>query len=467
MTCMITGSGKGYTHRETQTWEITGPSASGQDWVFPALWSATGSGSASKQSPDMKWNASWTVSASKQVRLAIEPVGPDQDRWRFVNWSAQARQDGGVTGTQTTQVTGQRSKTSPISQTAFEAILGAPQYQARDLTDVVAGRVTSDQAVGNMGLGVPAGATFTAEWTWKFIPQRTKVTLRVVDGAVQPDVKIPTAWAAVRDASRSVIVEATTFPDNSPAEWNRIQWSGPGEKINGAPNRRRLSRSSAGRLTVAASLDNSRDEIDVWVLWAEVEVRTSGLRPANAAPFPQGQDGTDKLGAVKYLLPTFSVIDPVTGEVTQNMGAAGKVCVVVTILPKNASDIVSSGWAIKRELQCHTWQSGLKVTTPKKLWTDEWVDDTSGPALLRLTPDGEGRIYDLDAPNMAQGEKTYETYTNFRQLVTWNTEPCSDFARWHWNCRWKLDRDPNRQIEQADVSLGNLALPAKSHYPRA
>jgi len=331
----------------------------------------------------------------------------------------------------------------------------------------VAGRVTSDQAVGNMGLGVPAGATFTAEWTWKFIPQRTKVTLRVVDGAVQPDVKIPTAWAAVRDASRSVIVEATTFPDNSPAEWNRIQWSGPGEKINGAPNRRRLSRSSAGRLTVAASLDNSRDEIDVWVLWAEVEVRTSGLRPANAAPFPQGQDGTDKLGAVKYLLPTFSVIDPVTGEVTQNMGAAGKVCVVVTILPKNASDIVSSGWAIKRELQCHTWQSGLKVTTPKKLWTDEWVDDTSGPALLRLTPDGEGRIYDLDAPNMAQGEKTYETYTNFRQLVTWNTEPCSDFARWHWNCRWKLDRDPNRQIEQADVSLGNLALPAKSHYPRA
>ena len=81
-------------------------------------------------------------------------------------------------------------------------------------------------------------------------------------------------------------------------------------------------------------------------------------------------------------------------------------------------------------------------------------------------PDAEGLIYDIDAPNIAIGERTFETYTNFRQVVTWNSEKCSDFTPWHWNCRWKLNRDPGKQIEQADVGPGNLALPSKPHYPK-
>jgi hypothetical protein len=470
MICKITGTGKGYSHSEVQTWEITGPTLSGaeeQELVFPASWSATGNGSASRQDPDSQWNASWTVEASQPVRLFIQPLtGPD--RWRFGHASGQAHQSNGVTGSQTLK-SGSQSKTSPISETAFEAILGATQYLPRDSTGVVAGRATSTQAVGNMGLGVPAGAALTAEWTWKFTATApgAKVTLRVADGAVQPNVKVPKAWAAVRDASRSVIVEATTSPENSPAEWMHIQWSGPGEPVAGAPNRRRLSRLAAGKLTVAASLESSRDEIDVWILWSSVEIRTSGSRPANAAPFPPGQDGTDKLGAVKYLLSSFSPIDPKADEFVQDMGAAGKVCAVVTVLPQGASDVVISGWAIRRELQCHTWSTGRKVTNSKKAWTDEWVDDTSVAELLRLTPDAEGRIYDIDAPNIAIGERTFETYTNFRQVVTWNAEKCSDFTPWHWNCRWKLNRNPGKQIEQADVGPGNLALPSKPHYPKA
>jgi hypothetical protein len=106
-----------------------------------------------------------------------EQAEPGREMERFVDgrcqhWSSQASQGGGVTGTQTTTVEGQRSKTSPILGTAFEAILGVAQYQDRDATDVVTGKVTSNQAGPNMGLGVPIGATFTAEWTWKFTPAR-------------------------------------------------------------------------------------------------------------------------------------------------------------------------------------------------------------------------------------------------------------------------------------------------------
>jgi len=87
MTCEIKGSGGGYTHNETQTWDITGPLVSGQEWVFPALWSAIGGGQANKQRPGVKWNASWAVAATQRVRLIIQPVG---DQWRFAHWSAQA-----------------------------------------------------------------------------------------------------------------------------------------------------------------------------------------------------------------------------------------------------------------------------------------------------------------------------------------------------------------------------------------
>jgi hypothetical protein len=101
---------------------------------------------------------------------------------------------------------------------------------ARDATNVVSGKLRSTQPIGNVGYGA-GNAAFTAEWKWKFTPKiQATIALRVVDGATQPNATIPKAWAAVRAADRSVIVEATTSPENSPAEWKRIQWSGPGDK---------------------------------------------------------------------------------------------------------------------------------------------------------------------------------------------------------------------------------------------
>jgi hypothetical protein len=167
-------SGKGYSHTETHTWEVTGPSlsAEGHEFVFPAVWSATGSGSASHKTPSTQWDAQWTINANQSVRLSIQPLS-DPDRWIFGHWSAQAVQRNGVTGSETLKTVGMRPQPSVILQGAGEATLGTTLYLPRDATNVVTGKFTRDQPVGNLGPGFPRDAKFTAEWTWRFTPEGT------------------------------------------------------------------------------------------------------------------------------------------------------------------------------------------------------------------------------------------------------------------------------------------------------
>jgi hypothetical protein len=100
-----------------------------------------------------------------------------------------------------------------------------------------------------------------------------------------------------------------------------------------------------------------------------------------------------------------------------------------------------------------------------KTWTKTWVDDTSSPTYLRLTPDDQDKIYDLDEPDLRFGRFSTVTYNNFREYVEWNGEICSDFAPWHWNARWRAKADPAKQIELNSCDTGNPALPNKAHYP--
>ena len=60
-------------------------------------------------------------------------------------------------------------------------------------------------------------------------------------------------------------------------EEDQIVWCG--EPIKGHPNRRRLSREQTAKLTVAANLNGTSRSIDVWVLWANLTVLTSGMGP--------------------------------------------------------------------------------------------------------------------------------------------------------------------------------------------
>jgi hypothetical protein len=288
------------------------------------------------------------------------------------------------------------------------------------------------------------------------------VKLSVVQNATQKNVLGAKNWAAVKKNSAFVIVEATTAPKNNLDEWKQIQWSGEsGEMVPGNPNRRKLSLAVSKKYHIEAKLGGVNNYVDVWVLWATIEILTKGMRPLNAAPFDQGtRDNTDKLGAVIYKSLASSVIDEKAGVFIDNMGASGKVVPVATLTPKGVNQVIKAGWTLERQVWSHNWIDGVRAPSTN----DNWTRDTSKPNYLRLVPDVQDKIYDLDAPDIRWGQFSCETYNNFRQWVEWNAEKCSDYAPWYWQARWSLNKDLSKQITLNELSTGNIKLPSKPHF---
>jgi len=299
-------------------------------------------------------------------------------------------------------------------------------------------------------------------------PATRLVGLRVVENATQKNVTGPKNWAALKREKLYVVIEATTAPQNAIDEWKQINWSGDkGDTVEGKPNRRKLSLRVSRTHHVQAELGGVSDTLDLWVLWATVEIMIKDLRPKGAAPFDRNtRDNSDKLGEVTYKSLSSSVIDEAAGVFVENMGASGKVAPVATLSPKGVAKVVQAGWAFKREVMSRIWIDGHKLED-KKTGTPTWVDDTSGPAYQRLIPDDLDKIYDLDAPDLRWGQSSYETYNNFRQWIEWNGERCSDNALWSWQARWLVNRDISKQITLNDVRKGNITLRDKPYYPHA
>ncbi len=279
------------------------------------------------------------------------------------------------------------------------------------------------------------------------------VRLIVIENATQTDVTGAKNWAAVKKSSDDVIVEATTSPNNDESEWTQINWSGDtGTEVAGHRNRRKLSRATSKKHHVEAELGGESDHVDVWILWATATILTSGTTPANSAQFGLIRDGTENLGAKSY---------------NGGNSAAGKIVAVGTITPPGVHDVVKAGWDLRRERISHDWNDGAKVregNTESDYWNTAWVDDTSYARYKKLTPDNDDKIYDIDAPNVANvGGDNYETYNNFRQWVEWNSEACSDKAGWYWKGRW--DKTTAPQVTLKDVGTGNIALPDDPHFP--
>lgn len=289
------------------------------------------------------------------------------------------------------------------------------------------------------------------------------VKLSVSQGATQKNVTGSKNWAAVKKPSGYAIVEATTAPKNSADEWKSIQWSGDaGEAVPGSPNRRKIPLSSSKKLHVEAKLGDTKDFVDIWVVWATVEIQMRGKRPVNSAPFDAGmRDNSSNLGAVSYETPFASVIDEEAGVFANNMGASGKVAPVATLTPKGVDRVVVDGWKFEREVWTAEWRDGHVGPGTNTAWTK----DTSNPKYLRLKPDGDSRIYDTDAPDLRWGESTSESYNNFRQWIEWNGEKCSDLAPWFWQARWQANKKLDQQITLNQVGPGNIKLPSKPHFP--
>jgi hypothetical protein len=287
------------------------------------------------------------------------------------------------------------------------------------------------------------------------VPPLRLVKLTVVQNATQRSVSGAKNWAAVQSKSGRVIVEAATQPRNDASEWNQIQWSGDTGDPSG-PNRRSLALDATRKYHVEATLGGVTESVDVWVLWAVVQILTKGTRPAGAARFdPGSRDNSDRLGAVTYMSAVSSVIDEKAGVFVDNMGASGKVAPVATLLPAGVHDVVKSGWTFERQVKTQEWSD----RTSTKATTSVWKRDTSNATYLKLAPDTDDKIYDLDAPDLRWGQKSYETHNNFRQWIEWNGQRCSEDAPWYWRARWQLHRDPKKQIVLNDLGTGNIVLP--------
>lgn len=274
------------------------------------------------------------------------------------------------------------------------------------------------------------------------------VKITVIQNATQTNVTGAKNWACVKKATDDVIVEATTSPNNNATEWEKIKWSGDsGAEVPGQKNQRKLSRATSKKFHVKAELGGVKDELYVWVLWAEVTILTSGTTPVNSTKFGTLFDGTESLGATSY---------------NSGNAASGKVAPFAIISPTGVNAVVKSGWAFKRDRWTHDWIDGIK-NIASNYWNTTWVDDTSSATWMRLIPDVNDKIYDLDGPNIAGvGTNDAETYNNFRQWIEWNNEKCSDYAEWYWRGRWKRTASP--QVTLKDVGTGNVALPNQSHF---
>src|SRR5689334_13371664 len=91
-------------------------------------------------------------------------------------------------------------------------------------------------------------------------PKERLTALSVVSGASQNGVSLSDTWATARHPTNKTVVEAITEP-NTAAVWAHLQWSGDGDPVAGAPNRRQLSRATSKVLRTAASLGGTQQGI--------------------------------------------------------------------------------------------------------------------------------------------------------------------------------------------------------------
>jgi hypothetical protein len=273
----------------------------------------------------------------------------------------------------------------------------------------------------------------------------------------------PTNWLTVRDVfgpqeipdpspRGDCVVQADTSPQNNAAEWSQIAWSG-GEPIPGNPNQRRVSRQATGTTTITASIGTSTQKLVLWTMWADVSVLTKGPRPSQAKPWSEGEPfpGPDQCGAVE--VQSFSM----------GKNARGQIIAVAKLQPSGVGKIILAAskhmlFSIRRQLTAHDYVDGAP-NKHKKSFVD-WVDDTL-LAMQVLKSVATDELYDTDAPDLPVATQTAETYNNFRQWLEWDGRPCSNFAYWYFQARWK-----NQHVTLKDVGQGSITLPKQSFYKK-
>jgi hypothetical protein len=257
----------------------------------------------------------------------------------------------------------------------------------------------------------------------------------------------PQLIAGNEAARGDCIVTATTTPSNNVAEWNQIAWSG-GSAVSGAPNQRSVSRQTEGIQDVSASVGGNTSRVKVWVVWANVEIKTIGARPSRAVPWSRGAmfHGPDMCGAFK--VKSFSM--------TEN--ARGQIVAVATLLPAGVGAVVSRSGknallALQREVTAADFVDRKRFSGSKSFVA--WAGDMSIPQMQTIDPATDDQLFDTDGPDLPAATVTAETYNNFRQWVTFAGEPCSLYGAWFFRSQWK-----NQKVIMLEVGSGAKPLPS-------
>lgn len=283
-------------------------------------------------------------------------------------------------------------------------------------------------------------------------------SVSVIAGATQTNVTGAKNWAAVKGAG-DVIIQATLAP-NTDAAAAAVTWTG-GTAVPGQPRQRKVSKTTSAHTTVTATAGSSSDHVDVWILFATLQVRsTNGTTTSalNNKAFPPGYGG--------------NVLGELTDEdngITVGEGL-GKVEIAATLSPAGAGAVVQAGWDIKRWIVFKDFSNGALSSS------SAGQDDTSLPQYKDLVPDPDDKIYDIDGPTVGNNfgvNHTKETYNNFTQWVTWNGDKASGDVTWHFQARVDDDLDPahrnpdgsgNDDTVLIDVDSGTITIPGAAHF---
>lgn len=302
----------------------------------------------------------------------------------------------------------------------------------------------------------------------KTCPKLVKIT--VIQNATQTNVTGAKNWACVKKTTDDVVVQATTSPNNNATEWEKITWSGDsGAEVTGKKNQRKLSRATSKKFHVKAELGGVSDELFVWVVWADLEVKIGAGDTIDA-----GNDATGLAAGHKWpaMLGGGNKLGEMTceGTILTYAYTIGKIQAKATLSPSGIEDVIRNYWLMKRTRTNISFDNGVETTNNTN------HDDTSSNIYLDLDPKSGSstrEIYDLDAPGCSASlagtniTHTAETYVNFNQYVEVkldSDEKCSDDVLWSYEARIDVDK-VNNKVELNKLRLSHIAIPVTRHYP--
>jgi hypothetical protein len=260
-------------------------------------------------------------------------------------------------------------------------------------------------------------------------------------------------WVTVMTNGGYVTVQASLDTTDTNAA-SLIKWPAFCQPVPGQPFQRQLSTSTPTNFTVTATLGSTNLTINVWIMWATMNILTTGTLPSNAPPFRasyhqgiQNQDGTTNiLGSVYW---------------HTNDAGASKICTVATLSPPGLATILTNGFQTIQFCWQHRFVNGIPSTDPDE-WNTNWVNDSPGnyPSDPHYTtaPDPFGNLYSNDAPEIFAYEgvtTSLEIYRNFEDCLTFNGFPCSTTNIWYFAGRW-TNSGPTYQIHMNIANPTNI-----------